>query len=89
MKKESFKVAAHIAWRRVEEEIVALDLDSSLYYSFNDTGARLWELLAEGSAFEQAVLLVTEEYEAAPKDVEKDARDFIAELRREKLLEPV
>ncbi|HXT01274.1 MAG TPA: PqqD family protein [Elusimicrobiota bacterium] len=88
MKKETFKVATHIAWRRVEEEIVALDLDSSLYYSFNDTGARIWELLAEGAPLEKTVVSVAEEFEAAPAVIEKDAREFVRDLRKEKLLEP-
>lgn len=85
--KENFKVSAHIAWRKVEDEVVALDLDSSLYYSFNETGARLWELLAEGSSLEEAVQGVVDEFDGAPKAVEKDARDFVKDLCRDKLIE--
>ena len=85
--KTNFKVATHIAWRRVEDEIVALDLDSSLYYSFNDTGARIWELLAEGATVETAIENVAAEYDGAAKAVEKDAREFVRDLCREKLIE--
>ena len=86
--KETYKVASHIAWRRVDNEIVVLDLESSLYYSFNDTGARIWELLAERATLEQAVVRVADEYNAPQKTIEKDAHDFLTGLRREKLLVP-
>lgn len=86
--KETFKVAPHIAWRRVENEIVALDLNTSVYYSFNETGARIWELLAESSPLDEAVRKVLDEFDVDAKDLEKDVTDFVAELRKEQLLEP-
>ncbi len=86
--KGAFKVAPHIAWRRVEKEVVVLDLDSSVYYSFNEVGAELWAQLAEGAPLEDAVARVAEEFDAEPATVEQDAAEFLKALRAEKFLEP-
>jgi hypothetical protein len=87
-RKDVFKVAPHVAWRRVESEVVVLDLDSSVYYSFNDTGAELWARLAEGGTLEEAVEAVAEQFDAEPETIGKDAADFLKALRAEKFLEP-
>ena len=39
-----------IEWRKLEDEIVALDLRSSEYLAINPTGAAIWDLLVEGAA---------------------------------------
>lgn len=85
---KSYKAAGHVAWRRVDEEVVVLDLDSSVYYSLNDTGSRIWELLAAGHPVEKVASLVAEEYGAAAPDVARDADALLKELLRDKLLAP-
>lgn len=84
--KESYKVAPHAAWRRVDDEIVVLDLNSSVYYSLNDSGARAWELLAESLPVELVAERMAEEYETDPRSIQKDLRELVSELRREKLV---
>jgi hypothetical protein len=86
--KEKFKVSEHIAWRRVGEEIVALDLNSSVYYSLNETGSRLFELLAEKSTVEEAVERVVEEFDIDAGTAAKDARVLTKDLCKEKILQP-
>ena len=83
---KSFKAASHAAWRRVEDEIVILDLNTSLYYSLNEVGARVWELLNEGLAADDVVRRLTEEYDADEKAARKDVEALIKELSQEKLL---
>ena len=40
--------AADVAARRLGDEVVLVNLRTNLIYELNRTGARLWELLAEG-----------------------------------------
>ncbi|MBI3547450.1 MAG: PqqD family protein [Elusimicrobia bacterium] len=83
---ETYKIAPHAAWRRVEDEIVVLDLNTSVYYSLSESGARAWELLAESLPVEKIAERLTEEYEVSAKAAERDVRDLVGELRQEKLL---
>ena len=88
MTNKSYKAAGHVAWRRVDDEVVVLDLDSSAYYSLNDTGSRMWELLAAGHPLDKVVSLVADEYGHASADVSRDADALLKELLREKLVVP-
>ena len=88
MTNKSYKAAGHVAWRRVDDEVVVLDLDSSAYYSLNDTGSRMWELLAAGHPLDNVVSLVSDEYGHAVADVSRDADALLKDLLREKLLAP-
>jgi hypothetical protein len=83
---KSYKAAPHAAWRRVEDEIVILDLNTSLYYSLNEVGARVWELLNEGHSREDVARSIVEEYDADHKAAAKDIDSLIKELSQEKLL---
>lgn len=83
-----YKVPSHIAWRRVEEEVVLLDLNTSVYYSLNSVAARMWELLAESRGVEEMARQVAVEFEEDPAQVSKDAAEFVQDLSRQKLVEP-
>ena len=85
---ETYKPASHVAWRRIDEEIVVLNLSNSDYYSLNGVGARMWELLSEGHPAEKVAALVAQEYGAPPKEVCADVDEFLGKLNQERLLEP-
>ena len=85
---KAFKVAPHAAWRRVEGEIVILDLNTSLYYSLNEVGARIWELLASGMSPHDAAERIFEEYETERGTARRDVEKLILELTKDKLLVP-
>ena len=38
-----------LEWRRVDGEVIAVDLEASTYLSANESAAPLWEALAEGT----------------------------------------
>ena len=54
----ALRPAADLSWRRVDDEIVILDLRTRAYYSLNEVGARIWELLADGRSPESAAGVV-------------------------------
>lgn len=78
-----------LTWRRLGEDILVLDLESSSYFSIGGTGTFLFETL-QGSDLDQAQLVdaVLAEYEADPATVASDVADFVARLRAAGLLQP-
>jgi hypothetical protein len=58
-----FSIPEHVLARKLDDEMVLLNLDSGEYFGLNDTGTRVWELLAEGSTSEEIVGRLTEEFE--------------------------
>ncbi len=81
-----YKHSAGSAWRRVEQEAIVLDLETSVYYSLNDVGAFIWEKLGAGATLAEVVDALCAEYDVPARDAEKDVEDLVGKLRAEKLL---
>lgn len=79
--------APHVAWRRVEEEAVLLNVDTSEYYSLDPVGAQIWERLGKGDPVAKIARAISREYGMAEARVAKDAEGFIKDLLKEKLLQ--
>ena len=86
--KARFSAPPQAAWRRVDDEIVILDLNTSVYYSLDEVGARMWELLLDGLAPDEVAGRICDEYDAAPARARADLDELVALLRRESLLVP-
>ena len=82
----TFAHSAHIAWRRVEEEAVLLNVDTSEYYSLDPVATDIWERLGKGDKVGKIVKAVAAEYGTPEPRVLKDADQFIRDLLAEKLL---
>jgi hypothetical protein len=82
-----FKPAPQTAWRRVDGEVVVLKLDTRAYYSINETGARIWELLAEGLPSGKVCEALAGEYGLAPEPARRDVEEFTRGLLRLGLIE--
>lgn len=81
--------ADRVSWRRVDDEIVALDLQTSEYLALNPTARLLWEALVEGSHLDGLVALVRRRYPDAPvEQVRADVQALIDELGARGLVTP-
>jgi len=69
-----------------EEESVLLSLETQQYYSLNETGSRIWELLSEGHDVEAIALEITKEWDATPDEALQHVRSFLQELNEEGLV---
>ena len=85
---QKYKHAPHTAWRRVESESIILDLNTSVYYSLNDTGAFIWERLGSGAAVPQIATELCAEFDVEPEAASRDTDEIITMLCSEKLLLP-
>ncbi|MFI5350572.1 MAG: PqqD family protein [Elusimicrobiota bacterium] len=83
-----YKHAAHVAWRRVENEGVILDLNSSNYFSLNDVGVLIWEKLGSGESLESVQAAVCEEFDVPPDQALRDIKALVKELTGKGLLLP-
>jgi hypothetical protein len=67
-----------VAWRRVVDDMVLLDVDESVYHGLNRTGALVWEGLAEHGTVGELIDRVARTY---PDGADASARDVPAFLR--------
>jgi len=84
----NFRLCDQIEWRLVDGEVVALDLRNSTYFSTNETGAVIWEALAEDGGCTAAALVgrVVEVFGVDEPTAATDVDRFLAELETRDLI---
>jgi hypothetical protein len=73
-------------WRELDDQIVVLDLDSSVYLNVTGSGAVVWELLARGTSLDAMLAAVLEVYDVEPEAARSDLLAFLDELTTRQLL---
>jgi hypothetical protein len=76
-----------VLWRRIEGEVIVLDLVGSTYLTLNDTGACLWELLTGSSVSESELVdSIVGEFAVDRAGAERDTAAFLRNLESRGLL---
>ncbi len=75
-----------VLFRDLAGEAVLLELESGRYYGLNETGTRMWSLLAEHERVEEVLEVLFQEYDAPPERLRQELHQFIATLASRKLL---
>ena len=69
-----------------DAEVVILDLRDGVYYSLDEAGARIWELLRRPATMESLRDAIVSEYEVDPDRCAQDLRVLIGELAARNLV---
>ena len=76
-----------VSWREVDGEIIALDIDSSAYFTTNRSGTLLWHALIGGATEPQMIELLQEAYEIEGEAAAADVSSFVGLLRAHGLVD--
>jgi len=69
-----------------ENESVLLHLGTKKYYTLNETGVRIWQLLGDGCKIDEIIQKICEEYKVSSASAEKSVSELIHKLIEEELL---
>jgi hypothetical protein len=69
-----------------DQEAVLLHLGTKMYYTLNETGIRIWQLLSEGHSISEASDGIHNEYDITPDAAQKSVLSITQELIVEKLV---
>jgi hypothetical protein len=72
---------------RVDDDLVILDLDRSLYYSLDAVGARVFELLQQPTRLDVVADTIVAEFEVDAPTARKDLLALVDTLIAQKLVE--
>lgn len=75
-----------VAYQTIGDELVILNLDSGIYYSANEIGARIWELCDGSKTIQEIVSLLSKEYEVSLQEARHDTLEFTGDLVNEGLI---
>ena len=79
-------ISESVSWRKTGEEAVLLDLETSEYYSLNDTGTFIWERFAAGKPLSSITEELAAEYGISAGQAARDAEAFLKDLSALKIL---
>jgi Coenzyme PQQ synthesis protein D (PqqD) len=80
------RTSPDVVARRLEDEIVLVNLTTNRIFSLNRTGGRYWELLDEGLEQEVIVGRLLDEFDVDRPTLEQEIADITVQLRREGLV---
>lgn len=71
---------ADVVWRRLEDEVVLVQLQTNRIYSLNATAARAWELLSAGADRSEIERALLDEFEVDAGDLCSSLDDLLQRL---------
>jgi PqqD family protein of HPr-rel-A system len=87
-KPTSWRREQALPFQRMDEETIVVDPRSREVHLFNETAARIWELLETASSTDELVAALAEEYEGAPdEELRREVETFLSDLGSKGLLE--
>jgi hypothetical protein len=85
-----FSCPFHVTTNQIEDELVALNLETSFYYGVDGIGTQIWRLLIdENMTLAEACAKLLEEYDVDEQTCRREVRAFVEQLIDAKLLETV
>ena len=84
-----YNVPEHILHSKLDKEVVILNLKNGEYYSLNETGALVWELVCSGMSSEDIAREFSEQFSRTVPDSRSDTKEFLEELEQNGLVEEI
>ena len=83
---QRYKRNENFVFRRIENETILVPIkdnvgDMGSIYNLNEVGAFVWEQLDGERTIHEIIDLITEEFDAAAREVETDLNEFVGELQ--------
>jgi hypothetical protein len=77
---DKVSIPSHVMARQVGDETVILDLATGTYFGLDPVGARLWQLISEGTSLEHACELLLDEFDVEREQLVSDITRLAEEL---------
>ncbi len=75
-----------IFWRKVEDETVILNIDRGFYYTLDEIGTLIWEMIAASKDEEAIAQDIADSYDVDERSLEKDITSFLKNITKEGLI---
>lgn len=82
-------VADHILAQEFDGAMTMLHTPSEQYFSLDDVGTRMWEVIVQTSTLREAHTRLSEEFDVEPEALEQDLLAFAVELVESNLMSVV
>jgi hypothetical protein len=83
---EPIRVSPWVTHERLDDEVIAINLESGAYYALDGVAADCWVLCAAGDEIDVLVAAVTERYDVEASQARTDITSFLEHLATERLI---
>ena len=83
---EPIRVSPWVTHERLDDEVIAINLETGAYYALDEVAADCWVLSAAGGEIDELVGAVTARYEVAESQARSDITTFLEQLVAEGLV---
>lgn len=77
---DRFSISSEVLSQEVNGETVLLDLQGECYFSLNEVGTRIWQLLQGRSSVGEALGALSDEYDVSREQLESDVGELLDKL---------
>ncbi|MDZ7859128.1 MAG: PqqD family protein [Candidatus Krumholzibacteriota bacterium] len=81
-----FRISDKVVFRKVEDKIVLINLETGYYYSLNEIGGFIFNSIRDGSDPSDILRDIKTDFDVSESKAEDDFNNFIEELKREAIL---
>lgn len=78
-------IKKHFVEEKIEGGTTLFDVETSTFYSFNESGSLIFGLLKKGKPVDYIASSLVKKYSISEKKAKKDVDDFIDELLKNKI----
>lgn len=89
MKNNYYQKNPSVVCTELDDGGILLDLDTKYYYTLNQTGLRLWQIMDEKKSSSEIARQITNEYEVEEKNALESVLKLIKKLEKENLIIPL
>jgi hypothetical protein len=82
---EIVQLSPWVTHERLDDEVIAINLENGAYYAFDGVAADCWNLVDQHAAPDDMVILLEARYPTGGADVRADVAAFVARLLEERL----
>lgn len=79
--------AANQISSNLSQESVILNLENGSYYSLNEVGTRIWQIIQEPTSVEKIATILQEEYEVDRDECQQSILALLKDLKQHGLIE--
>jgi hypothetical protein len=78
---------SHVLTRRLDDELVLLNLDNECYFGLDEVSTRIWDVLSSSPSIEAGIERLLAEFEVEPQRLRADVEAFLSQLLDSGLVE--
>ena len=76
----AFQIPDHITWKNLESGTILLNLNSSNYYTLNETATKIWIGITEGMSEREILAQLENEFDCSEEERQTDLKEHISRL---------